>query len=376
MGQGVELFARFGHIGFLVEDFRERTEKVYNFGTFDFKNPALRFKYLRGDLIYKLSVQSFPQTVRGYRMMDRTLEQRVLDLDPAAAETIAGKLAVNARPENREYLYRHYLDNCCTRIRDLADEAGGGGVGAIAKGRPGTTYRDWTRRMLRGPIASAVVIDFLLGPGIDQPIDRWAEEFLPVVFSEDLDKARRPDGAPLVRSAAVLYKRAGPPIDDVREPWDWPIVVVVLALLLLGVALPLAIGPARPALAARLSGLGLLLWGLLGGVGGAALTFLWAGTTHYDTHYNENLIGFPPTHLWLIYPAVLLLARGRPGERAARLLARYLPICAALAVAGLLLKLRAHPQQNYGFVAFAVAMNLACLWALVRTRALPTGPRG
>lgn len=368
MGQGPDLFARFGHIGFLVDDLVAKEQRVYNFGTFDFKNPALRFKYLRGQLIYRLSVQSFSQTVRGYRAMDRTLVQRVLDLSPDEAALIAGRLAVNARPENRDYLYRHYLDNCCTRIRDLVDEASGGAVGAATKGRPGTTYRDWTRRMLAGPITSSIATVFALGPGVDQPIDRWAEEFLPAVFSQDLDRSVRADGRPLVKSTTALYARTGPPIDSVREPWDLPLIAIVLLLLALGVALPNAIGPRRAVAAARLAGVGLFTWALLGGGGGALLAFLWLGTTHYDTHYNENLLVFPPTHLLLLVPALLLLVRGKLSATLGRFTARYLAACAAAAVAALLLKLRPHPQDNYGFMAFALAMDLACLCALLRTK--------
>ena len=64
----------------------------------------------------------------------------------------------------------------------------------------------------------------------------------------------------------------------------------------------------------------------------------------------------------------MLMIRGKIGEATARLLGRYLAVSAALVVAGLLLKLRASPQDNYGFVAFAVSMDLACLWALVRAK--------
>ncbi|MBI5525371.1 MAG: DUF4105 domain-containing protein [Deltaproteobacteria bacterium] len=368
MGQGPELFARFGHIALLVEDRQAKTQKVYNFGTFDFGNPALRFKYLKGYLIYWLSVQSLPTTVRTYRHYDRTLEQRALNLDPAAAERLAKKLAENAKPENREYEYRHYMDNCCTRIRDLVDEAGGGAVGAGRKGKPtGRTFRDLTRWSLQGVIASNVVIDFALGPAIDQPLDRWAEEFLPAILAEDLDLARRPDGAPLVAAKTVLFSRAGPPLERVHEPWDVPVAAAFLALLALGLLVPIGLGARFSGLSTRLAALGLSTWAFFGGVGGVLLAVMWAWTTHYDTHGNENLLCFPPTHVFLFVPALVLIFRGRLGPTLDRLTGRYLRAAAILVVAALLLKLRAHPQQNYGFMAFGFLMDLACLAALRRT---------
>ena len=36
-------------------------------------------------------------------------------------------------PENRYYEYQHFLNNCCTRIRNLVDEASGGAIGAVSK---------------------------------------------------------------------------------------------------------------------------------------------------------------------------------------------------------------------------------------------------
>ena len=165
VGPGQELFARFGHIGLLVEDKTEKTEKVYNFGMYNFDNPALRFKYLKGFLIYWVSAREFQSMIRAYRNEDREVEQRVLHLTPDAAAWLAEKLALNARPENRYYQYRHFLNNCCTRIRDLVDEASEGAIAAMSKEKMNSrTYRDLTRMSLAGTITGAIGVDFILGP--------------------------------------------------------------------------------------------------------------------------------------------------------------------------------------------------------------------
>ena len=97
------------------------------------------------------------------------------------------------------------------------------------------------------------------------------------------------------------------------------------------------------------------------------LTFLWTATNHFDFHRNENLLCFLPTHLLLLVPALMLMIRGRLDETAGRLLSHYLVLSAGIIVAGLLLKLRTHPQNNYIFMAFGFGMNTACLSALLRT---------
>ena len=159
MGQGDELFARFGHIALMVDDRRERTRKVYNFGTFDFADPDLRIKYARGFLTYWLSVDSYAEVIRRYRWMNRELTVRTLDLTEEQAVEIARRLELNALPENRDYAYRHYLDNCCTRIRDVLDDVL---EGAISEGRDEDpterTYRHWTDRALAGLAYPATVL--------------------------------------------------------------------------------------------------------------------------------------------------------------------------------------------------------------------------
>ena len=96
---------------------------------------------------------------------------RTLDLDEKQTLEIKRRLEENALPENRVYAYRHYLDNCCTRIRDLLDDvldgaiaAGGEVIGIIPKfmvdlewGHPGVTtlelvedMRERKHRLLTG----------------------------------------------------------------------------------------------------------------------------------------------------------------------------------------------------------------------------------
>ena len=80
MGMGDELFARFGHIGLMVEDTKTQRRKVYNFGTFDFEDPDLQIKYARGFLIYWVSVQTWKGTVMRYQFFNRELTVRTLAL--------------------------------------------------------------------------------------------------------------------------------------------------------------------------------------------------------------------------------------------------------------------------------------------------------
>jgi len=367
IGQGDALFSRFGHIGLVVDDRAQRTRKVYNFGTFDFEDPALRIRYARGYLIYWLSIASYRTLLEFYQYDNRDVRLRTLALAPAQAEEVATRLDINARPENREYQYRHYLDNCCTRIRDIIDNATGG---AIRRGRDseptGRTYRDWTRRELEGmPIYSTVIL-YSLGPAIDRPITRWDEEFLPSVLSEDLDATRLPDGRKLVESSRAVLTRRGPAVGSEIATSDIVVIAALGAVLAFGLLVPLF--ARRRGLANRALGVGLFSYGLLAGLGGLMLVLYWTVTTHTDTHYNENLLVTPVTHLWLLGPGLKLLFTGRLGARTRRVLEVYAAAALGVVFLDLALKLGPFIQGNTGIIAFAAFADAALLVGLRRCR--------
>ena len=368
MGPGDDLFSRFGHIALLVDDHEQQSRKVYNFGTFDFDDPELKVKYTRGFLNYWLSVGTFASTIRRYRFFDRELVRRTLNLSGRQAREVAERLEVNARPENRTYMYRHYLDNCCTRIRDILDDATGK---ALSKGRrdkyTGNTFRDWTRKLLDGLPVVRTAILFSLGPAVDRPITRYEEQFLPLVVAEDLDATFiGAAGESLVARKKTIVERRGPQVGKDVPTVDIVIGVLLFGLLGLGLLVPLIFAGTK--ITDRFLGLGLFVWGLLGGLGGILLVLYWTITTHYDTHYNENLLLMLPTHLWLIGPGLKLMVVGRVASPTTKALFWYLIFSLALIALDVLLKLGPFIQGNWEFIGFAAACTLASLGAVWRRR--------
>ena len=56
---GEELYSTFGHSALRVIDSSTNTDIIYNYGTFDFDDPAFYSKFTRGKLMYFVSVQKF-----------------------------------------------------------------------------------------------------------------------------------------------------------------------------------------------------------------------------------------------------------------------------------------------------------------------------
>jgi hypothetical protein len=363
---GAELFMRWGHIAIVVVDQEEQSRLVYNFGTFDFTDPSIRFRYAMGHLNYWLSIVPFMPMIHYYRAEGRGIVSHVLNLTPDEAEAVAEKLAINALPENRTYAYRHYLDNCCTRIRDVLDDVLGGALKQeFDTGPTDKTYRYYTIRALTGLPLMRNVILFILGQPIDRPISRWEAQFLPEVFGEDLDRVTlEPGGRPLLSQRRVYFEQIGPKVGEKAEGWEYLVMAGFGALLFLGLGLPILFRKKGWSWTGRAAGLGLFCWGFLAGFGGLLVVLLWSATAHYDCHDNENVLVFPMLHLWLMGPGAWLLFKGTITSKTNRILRYYL--IAALGLLGINLILKVGPffQQNYQFIFFAALMNIGSIIAL------------
>ena len=206
---------------------------------------------------------------------------------------------------------------------------------------------------------------------MDKPITRWDEEFLPSVFFEDLEKIRvGDDDHPLVTETRTVVKRTGADVGVETPSFDIAVIAVVLALLTLGLALPALLGNKKTA--RRLTGLGLLVWGLLGGLGGLLLAVFWVFTEHLDTHFNENNLATPFLHLWLIGPGLMLIFKARLKARTQKILTWYILVALALIVLDALLKIGPFIQNNWNILLFAAAVNLLALVALRRSGVVET----
>ena len=184
-GPGSEVASLFGHSALLVEDTRRQTSRVYNYGMFSFDR-ALLVRYALGKLTFWLGEASFEGTVRLYARQGRDIVQQELLLAPEARAALAGFLAWNARPENRGYLYDHFLDNCATRPRDVIDRFGDGTLRRRMERAARYSLRDNVRRYTAEQPAVGVLFDFLMNSDVERPITVWDEAFLPAVLSAEV----------------------------------------------------------------------------------------------------------------------------------------------------------------------------------------------
>lgn len=202
MGPGEHLFERFGHAAICVEG--PADARCYNYGTTDFGSPPqeLGYSFLRGDAEFWVSVWDRDRMIRAYVGADRTLVRQRLAVSPEVARRIAQKLAHDALPENRRYVYHHFDDNCSTRVRDVIDGALDGQLRSNNLAPVSDTFRSFGKRGLAEAPLAILFGDVLVGRRADRPLTHWDAMFLPGALHDALQ-------GPLTQEREVIHTRRG-----------------------------------------------------------------------------------------------------------------------------------------------------------------------
>ena len=364
MGPGAEVYNRFGHNAIWISDTVAGVDLIYNFGTYDFDAPGFLWRFIEGRPRYILAAFTLEQTLAAYSREQRTIEVQELALTAAQKAELAFRLQQNALPENRTYTYDYYFDNCSTRIRDLLDGVLGGALQAATEFVPGEgTLRFHTQRMIANDPAMYLGILTAMGPAADRPLDAWGEMFLPEKVQQRVRELRVPSGAgvevPLVERESTLLAF------DVHHvlpaPPDW-----TLPLLAIGAALALVFAAGiRPDRLGRLARLLAGAWGLLLGLVGLLLLFLWGLTDHVMTAHNRNLLLCSPLAFALV---AVLWRRAVVQDRRTIRLGHVVLAQAVLAVLGGILALlpALGGQVNREVAALVLPPTLVACWLVLR----------
>ena len=372
MGNGTRIWERFGHNAIRIVDATNRTDSVYNWGTFDFAQPHFLRRFMTGNTLYWMQGDDMPRTLEVYQYTNRSVWAQELDLTPVERLAVRDFIVWNARPENRYYRYDYYLDNCSTRVRDLIDRVVGGQVKqAMTSHLTNTTYRFHTQRSFQFDPAVALGTNIGLGEVADRRINEWEESFLPGRLMDHIRDVRIRDsnGAvhPLVKAEQQLFRANGPP--EPRQPPDEMVRNLAISLavaVLLGV---LARGASAGKRAARIGFATLAtIWTALNGILGIILIVGWTATRHVFMARNENLLQFDVLSLALAVVLPLAVARAR----AVRLARTLSIVVAAIAFVGFAMQILPwFKQVNGEVIALTLPAHLALAWCVLALTVAP-----
>jgi hypothetical protein len=358
-GPGDHPFFKFGHNAIWVEP-ATGGGAVFNFGTFAFDSPSLIPKFIQGRFYYWLSVAGISDTLWGYTSANRTVQSQELNLSDQQALDLQRRLELNARPENREYLYDYFSDNCSTRVRDSLDASLGGDLKRSLESKPSLlSFRQHALRLTEEVWWEYIALHFALSGRTDFAATRWQETFVPQVFQQAIrDVLIVRDGVtvPLVKSEKVMYAAPGrePPADVPPARNKLFFAAGLLCALLLYVSARYAVNSAffRVVFASQL-----MAGGVVFGFFGAFLLFVWFGTNHTSSQANENILQAP---LWLFAFAVVGVGVARGKSKAFRHAYHLLKWAMYASLFGLAIKvLPWFAQDNLPFILFFLPIWIA-----------------
>jgi len=319
MGPGDEFYFWFGHIGLVAEDKTTGETKFFDWGVFSFETENFYVNFAFGRLIYCCMVSRADLNYNAYIRHNRDITLYTLDLPAEKKEEILSFAENNVLPENRDYAYHQFRDNCATRIRDIIDMAVDGKFRAEFGEMPGRyTYRQHVRRHTWFSPFMDWILNFWMGQNIDRPITVWDEMFLPSEIAMRIKDFRYTgsDGRErqLVSSKEIIYSSSTRPavLDKPRLQWPRELIagvsfsgIILFFYLLLGKRKRYRI----------FFGLLNSLLGLFLGLAGTALFFMTFFTNHDYTFHNSNIFYVNPLLLAALPLGLILAFSGNPKKR-------------------------------------------------------------
>ena len=288
---GTELYSTFGHSALRVYDSLYNKDLVFNYGTFDFYDPEFYNKFVKGKLLYFVSIDTLPSFLYEYEYFKRGITEQIINISCEEKQRMVAALFENAKEENKYYRYDFNYDNCTTRLRDMLEKAAGKQIETKnILPKPGTTFRDLIHVYLDrgGQQWSKLGIDMLLGNPMDKKVTNREAMFLPDYLLMAFDSSKL-NGQPVVREKKILLNYF-----DAYKTKTGITPLIVFGILFL--------------LIAALSVFFLKRWNLflkifdffffiIVGLIGVLILFMWFGTEHAMCKSNFNLLWALPTHL-------------------------------------------------------------------------------
>jgi len=291
---GEELYSTFGHTALRVQDAAKGTDYIFNYGTFEF-TPDFYSKFIRGKLLYSLSVQDFNDFVYEYRMQSRSIQEQVLQLSCGEKQKLYSALQVNAQEQNRYYRYDFLFDNCTTRAGDIVAHNTDSPVvfkNILPKNHP--TFRNLIHSYLNAghQYWSKLGIDILLGAKLDRKVTNHEAMFLPDYLLKGFDSASI-SGHPLVTPPQTILQMPSPLKD--KSFFTPAIVFSLLLVIIVGVSF------VKSHWARTVISVFDFLFFFVLGLAGLLLLFMWFGTDHKVCQNNYNLLWALPTNVVMAF---------------------------------------------------------------------------
>lgn len=306
MGPGSSLSDSFGHSAIRVQDKSKNYDLVFNYGVYDFNDPNFYSNFIKGYLNYSLGVSYYKDFKSSYISNNRSIKEQVLLLPDVLNRKIADRLIFNSKPENKNYRYDYFSNNCSTIIKDIIDESlidYDYENDYIVENKGKNTYRNLIYENINKNSWGSLGIDICLGSYIDQEIDVKKNTFLPEYLFEYLNSSyyKHPDLSNKIKLVKknnfINYENKEFQNLNSNNLFYSPLFIfIIISSFLLFLS--------SRDLNNKVIHLILQSTHIITSAIGFLLLFLWFFTDHFTSAYNYNLLWANPLNIILIFKSI------------------------------------------------------------------------
>jgi len=283
ISQGNSLNDAFGHNAFRINDSTNNLDITFDYGRFDFEAPNFYLNFARGKLNYSIGSADFYDFLRFYVSQNRTVKEQILNLSQSEKQSLYNYLLENNKPENRNYLYEFFFDNCATKIKDVVNITLNNTIDFnVPEDLEQETFRTLIHNNLNRNSWGSLGIDIALGSVIDRKATPEEHMFLPENIYRFFKVATIKDDNKLVKENNILYQKKE--TIKTNSFFTSPLFVFgIIAILILYITFKDYKNRKQT------KWLDIMLFSITGLIG-VLILLLWFATDHKGTHQNYNLL--------------------------------------------------------------------------------------
>ncbi len=184
-----EVYTLYGHTAIRYHDMAAKKDWVFNYGVFNFRKPFFTLRFLFGLTDYELGVLPYDIFIKEYQRQQRGIVEQTLNMTTEEKLQLWYALLKNYRPEEREYRYNVFYNNCTTQARDIIERCIQGSVDYHSKRQANLSFREMTHQCTEAQQWETMSIDLCLGLSADFNTNVREQQFLPMNLMEDFDGA-------------------------------------------------------------------------------------------------------------------------------------------------------------------------------------------
>ena len=278
IGTASPSYALYGHTGIRFKDAVNNLDVVFNYGAFDFETPNFMLRFVKGDLQYFVTSNTFAEFEYSYRYENRSIYEQELNLPIDKIRLLYSKIKNSLTSDERFYTYKFIDKNCTTMVIDKVNEALGSKLVDFQKPQE-ITYRSVLFPYANEQFFQQLGINIIFGTKVDEKATKL---FLPLDLMQEL-KTVKYNGKPLVKETVTIFeaKKELLPFNFFDSIY---ILIAVLGVIILFNN-------------RTVTSVYFILLGLLG------LFFSLVGlySFHHEVLWNYNVLLFNPFYLILLY---------------------------------------------------------------------------